>query len=86
MTLRPIFVAITALTLGACSQPDGSAGDDASPASDQDRVERTAPNPTPQAAPVAGPVTAAIQTQDGPEGSRVSLTRAQVTGDVLTVQ
>jgi hypothetical protein len=44
--------------------------------------EQITPSPTPTPTPSA----AAIQQQPGPYGSQVSLTRAAVTGDVLTVQ
>ena len=37
-------------------------------------------------APPPPPVVTPIQTQQGPEGTRVDLTRAAVTGDILTVQ
>ncbi|WP_176472943.1 hypothetical protein [Sphingomonas lenta] len=47
-------------------------------------VTRTevSPSPTPSPAPLAS----VIQEQPGPEGSRVALNRAAVTGDVMTVQ
>lgn len=47
-------------------------------------VTRTniSPSPTPSPAPLA----AVLQEQPGPEGSRVALNRAAVTGDVMTVQ
>ena len=79
---RPVLSAAALLALAACGQPDAAQTDAAAPA--QGEVARTTAE-TP--APVAPSVpSAAIQTQDGPEGSRVSLTRAQVTGDILTVQ
>lgn len=81
MTFR-LVLAAAALTLGACTQPDDPASSEA--AAPQGEVERTQPATETSAAPA--PMTAALQMQDGPEGSRVSLTRAQVTGDVLTVQ
>ena len=80
--LRPVLSAAALLALAACGQPDAAQTDAAAPA--QGEVARTtaeAPAPVAPSAP-----SAAIQTQDGPEGSRVSLTRAQVTGDILTVQ
>lgn len=83
MTFR-LVLAAAALTLGACSQSDDPTPPEATTSSPQGQVERTQPAPETVAAPT--PMTPALQVQDGPEGSRVSLTRAQVTGDVLTVQ
>ena len=80
--LRPVLSAAALLALAACGQPDASQTDAAAPA--QGEVARTTAETPAPVAPSAP--SAAIQTQDGPEGSRVSLTRAQVTGDILTVQ
>ncbi|WP_129586260.1 hypothetical protein [Sphingomonas montana] len=52
------------------------------PTSATGSVVRDTARPAPAPAPVVTP----IQTQQGPEGTRVDLTRAAVTGDILTVQ
>ncbi len=83
MTFR-LVLAAAALTLGACGQSDRPTPPENAAATPSGQVERTQPMTETPAAPT--PMSAALQVQDGPEASRVSLTRAQVTGDVLTVQ
>lgn len=84
-----LFLGLSAVVLlGACGdKPESEAPgvEDASSApAAEGGVERVGPAAAAQA-PAATPAPA-IQTQAGPEGSQVSLVRAQVTGDVLTVQ
>lgn len=83
-----LFSVGAALIVAACGEERGAGSRAAEPASSpapvQGSVER-AVEPPPATAPAGLPV-AAIQTQAGPEGAQVSLVRAQVTGDVLTVQ
>lgn len=78
-----------ALTLAAC-------GGEAPPANVATPQEASVPTDsgggvaredmTPAPTPTPAPTQAAIQEQPGPDGSRVALTRAAVTGDVLTIQ
>jgi hypothetical protein len=59
---------------------------DPSPAVDPSSATGSVVRDTAQPAPAPAPVATPIQTQQGPEGARVDLTRAAVTGDILTVQ
>lgn len=89
--MRPIVRLIGPLTaavaLSACDKPasQSDSADDAGSTAVQGEVVREAPPPAdpPAFQPVAAAV---IQSQPGPAGTRVDLTRAAVTGDVLTVQ
>ncbi|MES2862438.1 MAG: hypothetical protein V4701_13275 [Pseudomonadota bacterium] len=78
-----VLAAVPVLFLAGCGQPE-KAGETAAPA-DRQQVTRVdpAPAPPPASAPAAA---AAMQTQPAADGVQVALTRAQVTGDVLTVQ
>ncbi len=78
-----ILSAAAALALAACGQ--GDSAPKTADAADPQQVERVDPAVA-APAPVGAPATAAIQTQDATDGIRVALTRASVTGDVLTVQ
>jgi len=79
MTARSaLILAVSALALSACDKP--AAETEATPESTPSGVQRVEPAPA-----VAAPV-AAIQTQPGSDGLQVALTRASVSGDVLTVQ
>jgi len=85
MTVRRLFVSVSlpaVLALAACGQQEKT---DA-PA---EKAAAEAPAPSPLAetpAPAAAPARAAIRTNPGPDGSQVDLVRAQVTGNVLTVE
>jgi len=75
---------ITALGLTACA-PERDPADKAA----QEAAAGAEPSPLVQAAPAPVAVTqpvAAIATGAGPEGSQVSLVKARVTGNVLTVE
>ncbi len=75
---------LAALAVAACGAPQDA--EDA--AAQKAAAEAPAPSPlaeTPAPAPTPAPVTA-IRTGSGPKGSQVSLVRAQVTGNVLTVE
>lgn len=74
-----LLVAVSTLALASCGQPKTEA-DPAKDSTAPPAVERVDP-----AASAPAP-TAAIQTQPGSDGLQVALTRAAVTGDVLTVQ
>lgn len=74
----PLIAVVSTLALAACGQPETEA-----PA-DQQRVARVDPAPIAESAPAAP--APALQTQPGTDGVQVALTRAAVTGDVLTVQ
>lgn len=78
--------AASMLPLAACGGQDPAAPAAEAPGAPapQQQVERSDPAATPP--PVAAPAPAAIQTQAGTDGVQVALTRAAVTGDVLTVQ
>lgn len=76
------FVAVA--LLASCSQPAPPAETATAPA-----VTRPAPeegNPTIAQPAPAAPVSAPIASQPGPQGSQWDLTRAAVTGNLLTVQ
>lgn len=78
--------AVSVLLLAACSDEENAeerAAADAAPPAPQGSVNRAEPAPVVPPAPAPA---AAIQTQAGPGGTQVALVRAQVTGDVLTVQ
>lgn len=83
-----LLVLGSVLLLASCSdepENDPPAAETAqSTAPAQESVNRAEASPS-AATPAPAPV-AAIQTQAGPGGTQVSLVRAQVTGDVLTVQ
>lgn len=80
-TISVATAGVFALLMAACSQP----GEKAAPAPDETAAapsplaEAPAPAPVPSAAPV-------LATGAGPAGTQVSLVRAQVTGNVLTVE
>ena len=90
MTVRMTLIGgCAALALAACGaepEPTGTEAVDAAAeaAAAQAQPSPLAAAPTPEA-PAAPPV-AAIQTNAGPDGTQVSLTRARVTGNVLTVE
>lgn len=73
-----ILTSCAVLSLSACGKTEPSAPA-AEPATGTVVRDTGAP-------PAQAPAPAALQTQAGPSGSQVSVTRAQVTGDVLTVQ
>lgn len=85
-TLSAGSLILAAVALVACGA-DPSPADKAA----QDAAAKATPSPLAQAAqpapaaPAAPPVQA-IRTGAGPEGTQVSLVRAQVTGNVLTVE
>jgi hypothetical protein len=89
MTVRLLAGVAVLLTAAGCSgEPaaNTAAADSGAVAETQTSVggvtreEVATPTPAPTQAPIA-----AIQTQPGPKGSTVALTRAAVTGDILTV-
>ena len=90
LSLTPMLVAL--VLLASCGQAGPNENSDAAtgdatpiavdPASTTGSVVRDTAQPASAPAPVAPP----IQTQQGPDGVRVDLTRAAVTGDILTVQ
>lgn len=83
----PLLVGVFALSLAACS-PEKTADTTTAP------VAPTAPAPdatagverTEPAEAAAPPATPALATQPGPKGMQVALTKARVTGDILTVE
>jgi glucose/arabinose dehydrogenase len=82
-----VMVAVIAAALAGCSGQDAAEqatapAPEATAAADAGVVrEEIAPAPTPTPAPMV----AAIQTQPGPRGYQAALTRATVTGDILTI-
>jgi hypothetical protein len=76
------FAAVPVLLIAACGRSD-KAAESPAPADENGvgRIERA-----PAAPPVVVAAPTAIQTQPAADGVQVSLTRVQVTGDVLTVQ
>lgn len=87
MTFRTLAArcgVFAALAVAACGAPQDA--EDA--AAQKAAAEAPAPSPlaeTPPPTPAPPPV-AALRTGSGPKGSQVSLVRAQVTGNVLTVE
>lgn len=76
------------LLLVACDvRDDAATNDTAAPATESaGGVTRKTVEPSPSPAAFQPVQTAVIQSQPGPRGARVDLTRVAVTGDVLTVQ
>jgi hypothetical protein len=87
--MRTLFLVVPLALLAACEVRDPAAQNSAAAASATESpggVVREAAEAPPTPAPFQPVQTAVIQSQPGPSGSRVDLTRAAVTGDVLTVQ
>lgn len=89
---RAAMALAASLLLTACGQTgpgenvDATATDAAPVAVDPASRAGSVVRDTAQPAPAPMPATPPIQTQQGPDGVRVDLTRAAVTGDILTVQ
>lgn len=80
---------VVASALAACGSGTEAPEDKAAQDAAQDAAATAQPSPlaAPQPAPTkAAPTASAIRTNAGPDGTTVALTRAQVTGNVLTVE
>ncbi|MGO1070193.1 hypothetical protein [Lysobacter sp. CA199] len=73
---------IAAVLLAACSQPAPPTGPANTPATAPPAADAT----NPVAQPTPAPASAPIASQPGPQGSQWDLTKAAVTGNLLTVQ
>jgi len=80
------MIAVGGLALAACSVKEQDNSQAPDPAAATAGVVRTeAPAAAPSPVPVTVAPAAALQTQQGPKGNSVALTKVAVTGDILTV-
>lgn len=92
MTARLLITSLALGLLAACNQQPSPAPAETAPSSPQGEAPAadTAANPTVRQNPVAARVSQAgadaIDSQPGPDGSTWDLTKAKVTGNLLTVQ
>lgn len=87
-SVLPLTTALAGL-LSACSSEGNQAATSSNaraPAESSAQGSVTRETPAAATAVTPTPAAAPLETQAGPSGSQVSLVRAQVTGDVLTVQ